>query len=439
MSARAVDAKGRTTSASLDWSSANPAIATVGKSDGTVTAIAVGATILTVTVGNLSAAVAVSVRPPDPPVSISITSSALILIPGGVERLVARAFDAAGRATSVTFEWSSADPAVATVGRNDGIVTAIAVGATKVTTAIGALRATATVSVIAMGSSYAFTRFTEDTAGNWNRDVLSFSAEDGTTRALPHSSTFPFISSPAWSSDGALLAVEVIQKFFAGNDTEDGGDYNSDLYILGADAPADAPWRRLTTNGLSKAPSWSPDGKRIAYLQQPTLFANSDIYVVDAAGGGAVRLTRTSGLYSGPRWSPDGTRIAFTDLGVGNGEIFIINADGSGLTNVTRNSAYDRDPSWSPDGARLAFISSRESATSLFRIDVFVANADGTNAKRLTSLPEYCDSPAWSPDGRYIMFSSGASLYVMNADGSSLVRLTTPPGNSVDRGPAWRR
>jgi large repetitive protein len=147
LTARAFDAKGRTTTTPFVWSTANPAVATVGRSDGIVTAIAAGATTVTATAGTLSATAAVSIRPPDPPVSISITSSALTLIPGGVERLVARAFDAAGRATSVTFEWTSADPAVASVGKTDGIVTAISLGSTTVTAAVGALRATATVSV----------------------------------------------------------------------------------------------------------------------------------------------------------------------------------------------------------------------------------------------------------------------------------------------------
>ena len=154
-------------------------------------------------------------------------------------------------------------------------------------------------------------------------------------------------------------------------------------------------------------------------------------------GGTSVRLTRTSGWYSGPRWSPDGTRLAFTDLG--SGEILVINADGSGLNNVTRNSAYDRDPSWSPDGTRLAFVSSRESTTDAFRLDVFVADINGSNARHLTSLVDYSSSPVWSPDGRQIIFSAGASLYVMNADGSSLVRLTAPPAGSFDGAPAWKR
>ena len=85
-------------------------------------------------------------RPTDPPVAVVITPSGLTLIAGVVERLTARAYDSTGRTMSVSFDWSSADPAIASV-RRDGTVTAASTGSTTVTAAIGALRATVTVSV----------------------------------------------------------------------------------------------------------------------------------------------------------------------------------------------------------------------------------------------------------------------------------------------------
>ena len=97
----------------------------------------------------------------------------------------------------------------------------------------------------------------------------------------------------------------------------------------------------------------------------------------------------------------------------------------------------DVDPSWSPDGARLAFVSDRHDPA--YHSDVFVVDVNGSNVNRLTSLGSYSGGPVWSPDGRQIMFSSGTGLYVMNADGSAPVRVTTPPLNSWDSAPAWRR
>jgi Big-like domain-containing protein len=146
LTAQATDAKGRLTSAAFVWSSASPSVATVGANNGIVTAIAPGTTTVTATTASLRATVTVTVRPSDP-VAVVISPTELSLKPGGVERLTARAYDATGRQTSVPFEWSTADPAVATVGTTDGIVTAVSVGETTVTAAVGALRATATVTV----------------------------------------------------------------------------------------------------------------------------------------------------------------------------------------------------------------------------------------------------------------------------------------------------
>ena len=115
-----------------------------------------------------------------------------------------------------------------------------------------------------------------------------------------------------------------------------------------------------------------------------------------------------------------------------------MNADGSGVTQLT-NSGGGEVPAWSPDGTRIAFVSSRDNPSGT---GIFVMNADGTNLKRLTLNPVYSDSsPAWSPDGTQITFAAvrdGATqheIYLMNADGTNLRRLTS--GGGFNHGPAW--
>jgi TolB protein len=334
-----------------------------------------------------------------------------------------------------SFEWSSSDAKVVTVGKTDGVVTALSAGSANISVTSGAFTMTAAVSVIPL-AAYSFTRTSLSADGKWTSDVLSYSPVDGATRSLPRASEFPSVTAPAWSNDGSRLAVEVIHSYVNPPRTQ-WTDFSSDLYVIGGDDATGSSWQALTTDALSRSPRWSPDGKRIAYLHQSArLVSSNDIYIVDAGGGVPLRVTATSGDYDRPSWSPDGKRLVFTKWGPETGALFTVNADGSALTRLTYGDSFDFDPSWSPDGKHIALISSRESTVSQFRFDVFVMNADGSNAKRLTTLQDDSRTPEWSSDGRLIMFSSGGSLYVMTAEGTSLLRLTT---DSFDSAPAWRR
>ncbi|NJN55447.1 MAG: hypothetical protein HC804_12240 [Anaerolineae bacterium] len=79
-------------------------------------------------------------------------------------------------------------------------------------------------------------------------------------------------------------------------------------------------------------------------------------------------------------------------------------------------------PAWSPDNSQIAFQSTRSGNS-----DVYVMNADGSNVRRLTFTDSYDGAPSWSPDGRQLVFSSrrtGAyELWIMNADGSNQHRI----------------
>jgi len=94
------------------------------------------------------------------------------------------------------------------------------------------------------------------------------------------------------------------------------------------------------------------------------------------------------------------------------------------LTNV--NDSY---PMPSPDGAKVIFHSDRTG-----KRQIYVMNADGSNLIRLTNNNANDETAVWSPDGKKIVFSSDrddkdGDIYVMNADGSGQKRLTNQPGN----------
>src|SRR5205814_2334939 len=83
---------------------------------------------------------------------------------------------------------------------------------------------------------------------------------------------------------------------------------------------------------------------------------NFEIYVMHADGSAPTRLTSSPGADVQPTWSPDGRQIAFTSHRDGNAQIYVMNADGSGQTRLTNTPGDNRDPSWSPEyGTSSAF------------------------------------------------------------------------------------
>jgi Tol biopolymer transport system component len=197
-------------------------------------------------------------------------------------------------------------------------------------------------------------------------------------------------------------------------------------------------------NGFfDRYPAWSPDGARIAF-GRTTFTVSSQIYVMNADGTNPTRLTNNSASDRQPSWSPDGTKLAFVSSRDGNDEIYVMNADGTNQTRLTNNAAFDLDPAWSPDGTKLAFTSTRDFPGITGNIangfEVYIMNADGSNVVRLTNNSTADAQPSWSPNGTRIAFTSQRDglplVYVMNGDGSNQLNITqTTTLDSSD--PEW--
>ena len=112
---------------------------------------------------------------------------------------------------------------------------------------------------------------------------------------------------------------------------------------------------------------------------------------MDADGDNLLNLTNNARFDEDPSWSPDGKRIAFTSMkNGGNREIYVMDADGGNQRNLSNDLFSDKDPSWSPDGKRIAFVSNRGG-----HLDIYVMDGDGGNQRNLTNNPDDDTDPAW--------------------------------------------
>jgi TolB protein len=250
-----------------------------------------------------------------------------------------------------------------------------------------------------------------------------------------------------------------------------------ELYIMDYDG---FNVRRVTVNGsLNLVPSWSPDGKSIAYVSyRPT----PDIFLASIYEGKSANLTNGKGVFQAlsVAFSPDGKRIAFASNRSGNMDIWVASADGSGARKVTTSSASDTAPCWSPTGQEIGFTSNRGGTPQ-----IYVMDAEGLNVRRLTNVGNYndgcawnpskefpevaytsrleggfevavldiasgqvrqitqgrgsCEYPAWAPNGRHLAFACNRSgswqITVSNRDGSEVNTLAAGAGNNVQ--PDW--
>jgi Tol biopolymer transport system component len=208
-----------------------------------------------------------------------------------------------------------------------------------------------------------------------------------------------------WSPDGSRIGYQLAQPG-SGAFAIPVGDRSWTIWTMAADG---TDHRQVTTTGREMHFSWSPDGTRIVFErfrpisdQSQLADAATDLYTIDADGGHELRLTN-DGTSRDPAWSPDGTQIAFSHGPRGDQRLALIGVDGNGLREMTPRAEagiffpYGNTVAWSPDGEQIAFTGRTYDVCFISTLDV----AEG-NVRTLVSSPGSRSCPgqegmSWAP------------------------------------------
>ena len=235
------------------------------------------------------------------------------------------------------------------------------------------------------------------------------------------------VLSPAWHPSGEMLAFNTF-------------GVRSEVVVFDLRSGQTRPVSS-TRGGVNQTPSFSPDGRWLAYAHAYETGEGSDLYIVPLDGqGSARRITVARGTINvSPTFSPDGRRLAFTSSRSGHPEVYLVDADGTNAelltTYVFGEQSYQSNPDWSPDGRLVAYQSQIAG-----RFQLKTINLRDRTSRQLTSEGQNED-PSWAPDGRHLVFASTRTgvreLWVIDAETGRARQLTR--GGAGARLPAWSR
>ena len=147
------------------------------------------------------------------------------------------------------------------------------------------------------------------------------------------------------------------------------------------------------------SPSWSPDGKRVAYVSFETGIAK--VFIQEIASGKREAVLSKDTQISSPSWSPDGKYLSLTLYQDGNAEIYILRLRDRTLTRMTNQFAIDTESSWSPRGNKILFTSGRSGSPQIYELDLRKLNP---KAKRISFEGTYNAKASYLPNEEGIIF-----------------------------------
>lgn len=265
----------------------------------------------------------------------------------------------------------------------------------------------------------------------WGFHLTNRKGDDFTKfRTIPFTSYPGSERQPAFAPDGSKVA-------FAWNGPENSDFWSIYVKLIGSDTPV----RLTSAQAEDLSPTWSPDGKWIAFLRH----SNSDkgVFVVPAIGGPEQKLYSINGTIDwdepGMSWSPDGKFLLFPE---GKSQenpsaicrLSLDSHEAKFLTEPPKSWDGDYSPAYSPDGSMIAFVRGADVASR----NIYVMDANGGAVKQLTSGGREVFGLTWMRDGKSIVYSSDlagtVALWKVSVNGGTPERL--PFGNDKAFTPA---
>ncbi len=207
---------------------------------------------------------------------------------------------------------------------------------------------------------------------------------------------------------------------------------NNKIYKLQvADADGYNPKTITSSKEPVMSPSWSPDGKRIAYVSFEK--KASGIYIQTLANGQREQVSSYPGINGAPAWSPDGNKLALTLSKEGSPDIYILELAGRKLRKLTESYAIDTEPTWSPDGKNIVFTSDRGGKPQLY-----MKSLQGGSATRVTFDGDYNARGVFSADGRWLaMVNADQGNYRIACMNLSTKKVNVLTSGRLDESPSF--
>lgn len=238
-----------------------------------------------------------------------------------------------------------------------------------------------------------------------------------------------YISNVKWSPNGQYATFNA--------ETKSGGA----MYLMNANGSKIAPIRPPLSGGYIMDAAWSPNSEQLAVVGGPGSIFDSDaatkhaIFVMNVGGSSLKKIIDNA---ESPSWSPDGKYIAFFRWQYGaDAGIYAVKSDGTGKPVQIVHDDIDALLAWSPDNTYIAY------ATDHGNNSCIIYLLRGTTRTKIyeANFQSSCDGLSWSPDSRRIVFdvyqalSKNDAIFVMDASGSNVKQLTQ--WSEDDISPNW--